>query len=157
MTPAPPPPDGDDGATSGSEHLVLAAGGVVLQRLAGEHHVLVVHRPNYDDWSLPKGHVDAGESTAAAAMREVAEETGVEVRVVRELGTTEHPIGARRKRVHWFLMERTPNATEPAERAADAEVDEAAWWATHVAMQRLTYPADQELVRSAIAASVQDD
>jgi len=156
MTPTPPLPDGDAATASASEHIVLAAGGVVIDRRGDEQRVLVVHRPAYDDWSLPKGHIDAGESPAAAAVREVVEETGVEARIVQELGSTVYSIGSRVKQVHWFLMERAPGASEPAERVPDAEVDGAAWWATEVAVRRLTHAADQELVRSAVSAPAQD-
>jgi len=155
MNATPPLLDDDDDARSGREHLVLAAGGVVVDRRAGEERVLVVHRPAYDDWSLPKGHVDSGESPAAAAVREVTEETGVEVRIIRELDPTEYPIGSRMKQVRWFLMERTPDTADPAERTADEEVDEAAWWDADVAVRLLTHPADRELVLSAIEASAQ--
>ena len=61
---------------------VEAAGGVVLD---GEGRVAVVHRPRHDDWSLPKGKLDPGESFEDAALREVEEETGVRGRLVREL------------------------------------------------------------------------
>jgi 8-oxo-dGTP diphosphatase len=155
MTPAPPPPDGDDVA-SGPEVLLLAAGGVVVDRRDGTPRVLVVHRPAYDDWSLPKGHVDAGEATTAAALREVAEETGVAAHIIGGLGATEYPVGPGRKRVHWFLMEPLPDAAEPAERTADLEVDVAMWWDAETAAQRLTHPEDRALVREALVASPQD-
>ena len=139
-------PDGI--VTSGA--LVLAAGGVVVDRRDGGQRVLVVHRPAYDDWSLPKGHIDAGETPSAAALREVTEETGVAARIVRELGTTQYRSGTLHKQVHWFLMERTPDSAEPTERTADAEVDVAAWWDADMAQRELTHPADRRLVRSAV-------
>ena len=145
MTPAQQLPDPD--------HVVLAAGGIVIDRRHGQQRVLVVHRPAYDDWSLPKGHLEAGEAPAAAALREVAEETGVLARIVGGLGTTQYPVGPKLKQVHWFLMERTPDASEPSDRDADTEVDVATWWGADVAQRELTHAADRELVRSAIAAS----
>src|SRR4051812_2537023 len=60
---------------------VRAAGGVVVH----EDRLAVVHRPRYDDWSLPKGKLDAGESWEDAALREVAEETGLRCRLLDEL------------------------------------------------------------------------
>jgi len=155
MTTAPQPPGREPDDTVAPGALVIAAGGVVIDRRDDRQRVLVVHRPAYDDWSLPKGHVDAGETPSAAALREVAEETGVAARIVRELGTTQYRSGTLHKQVHWFLMERTPDSAEPTERAADAEVDIAAWWDEDVAQRELTHPADRRLVGSAVATSSQ--
>lgn len=153
MTPAPSLPVGGDEVVPGPGDFVPAAGGVVIDGRNGQRRVLVVHRPAYGDWSLPKGHIDAGETPATAAAREVVEETGVAVRIVRELGTTEYAIGPRIKRVHWFLMERAPDAMEPDERPSDVEVDIAAWWDTDAADRRLTHAQDRELVRRALTPS----
>ena len=60
---------------------IEAAGGVVVR----DGQVALVHRPRYDDWTLPKGKLDPGESFEEAAVREVHEETGVRARLVREL------------------------------------------------------------------------
>jgi len=142
-----------DEADRRAEPRVSAAGGVVLDRRGGQERILVVHRPAYGDWSLPKGHIDAGEDAAAAALREVAEETGVAPRIIGELGSTEYRLGPVVKQVHWFLMARDPNAAEPDERTADGEVDIAAWWGADVAEQRLTHDADRALVRRALATA----
>ena len=69
---------------------VEAAGGVVVR----DGQVLLVHRPRYDDWTLPKGKLDAGESFEDAALREVEEETGLRCRLVRELPPVEYPVAA---------------------------------------------------------------
>ena len=61
---------------------MLAAGAVVCRRSDGGSEVLVVHRPKYDDWSFPKGKLDPGEHLLAATLREVEEETGLNVRLV---------------------------------------------------------------------------
>ena len=60
---------------------VRAAGAVVTRKGAAEWEVLLVHRPKYDDWSFPKGKLDPGEHEVTAAVREVAEETGLDVRL----------------------------------------------------------------------------
>ena len=70
--------------------LVRAAGGVVWRAGDGGTEVLLVHRPRYDDWSLPKGKLDAGETHEGAATREVLEETGYEVELGRELASTRY-------------------------------------------------------------------
>jgi len=66
---------------------VRAGGGVVLDP---EGRVALVHRPRYDDWTLPKGKLDRGESFEDAAVREVEEETGMRCRLVRELPSSEY-------------------------------------------------------------------
>ena len=65
--------------------VITAAGGLVFSVIDGETRVLVIHRPRYDDWSLPKGKHDAGESDDAAALREIREETNVTGRIVSRL------------------------------------------------------------------------
>jgi ADP-ribose pyrophosphatase YjhB (NUDIX family) len=143
-----------DGAAAGAAAptvaTVLAAGGVVLHTLDGVAHVLVVHRPAYDDWSLPKGHVDDGESPEDAALREVSEETGVAARIVRAAGTTEHEVelaeGRATKRVHWYVMRPAHAEADPSSRAPDAEVDRATWWPVDAALEDLTHAGERELL-----------
>jgi 8-oxo-dGTP diphosphatase len=132
---------------------VVAAGGVVLEGAADARRVLVVHRPAYDDWSLPKGHVEPQEELADAALREVLEETGVRARVVAEAGVTEHPVqvadGIATKRVHWFTMRPTDDG-DPAARRPDEEVDRAAWWPVEVALEGLTHVGERHLLARAL-------
>lgn len=129
---------------------IEAAGGVVLRAGVEGPEVLVVHRVRQDDWSLPKGHLDTDESTADAAVREVAEETGVDCAIVAALGATSYvgPLGP--KHVTWFLMR--PLAGDPATRPPDAEVDVARWLPTAGIEDLLTYPSDLDLVRAALDA-----
>ena len=93
---------------------IRAAGGVVWRRVEGIDgesgvEVAVIHRPRYDDWSLPKGKVSAGESDLEGAVREVLEETGFHVRVGRGLGETRYVkgdgAGMRPKVVRWWAMQ----------------------------------------------------
>ncbi len=129
--------------------IVTAAGGLVLDVADGRTRILVVHRPAYGDWTLPKGHVDPGEELAVAARREVLEETGVHARVVAPLGATSHRVGESRKQVHWFLMQPEPGGADPADRLPDDEVDAAAWWPRDDAALRLTYANERDLVAAA--------
>jgi 8-oxo-dGTP diphosphatase len=118
---------------------VRAAGGVVVRDGA----VLVVHRPRYDDWSLPKGKLEDGESWEEAALREVREETGVGGRLVRELDDDHYTDRkGRPKRVRWWLMQ--PVALDLRE--PDHEVDEVRWVPLADAQALLSYAHDRALV-----------
>ena len=132
---------------------VEAAGGVVLRGNATGPEVLVVHRVRYGDWSLPKGKLDPGEEHAAAAAREVAEETGVAATVGTELRQTIYPVPDGLKRVRWYLM--TPVDGDPDQRPADREVDVARWIPVAEAAPLLTYPTDAALLAEAVALSRQ--
>lgn len=130
--------------------MIEAAGGVVLRAgMSGGLEVLVVHRPTHGDWSLPKGHLDRGEAPEAAAVREVAEETGVACTVGVPLGTTSYPVGGDRKVVHWFLLEVVGG--DPADRTPDDEVDVARWIGIDEASSTLTHDTDLGLVTRAVA------
>jgi 8-oxo-dGTP pyrophosphatase MutT (NUDIX family) len=129
--------------------MIEASGGVVLRLHAGQVEALVVHRPAYDDWSLPKGHLEPGEDAVAAAVREVLEETGVTVEPVGTLPSTTYTTSVGPKRVAWFLLR--PIAGDPALRIPDAEVDEARWAPVRSLPGLLTYPNDMDVVRAAVA------
>jgi 8-oxo-dGTP diphosphatase len=117
---------------------VQAAGGVVLR----DGRVAVVHRPRYDDWSLPKGKLDPDESFEEAALREVEEETGLRCRLVRELPRVEYEVRGRPKLVRYWAMEvvgETP--FEPND-----EVDAVRWVDPDEALALLSYDRDREPV-----------
>ena len=123
--------------------MIEAAGGVVWRRTAkGVIKVLLVHRPRYDDWSLPKGKLDPGESHREAALREVEEETGLrcdaheellEVRYVDRKGRT--------KRVRYWAMEPIGGEFAPND-----EVDEVRWVCHEEIASLVSYPRDAEVV-----------
>jgi 8-oxo-dGTP pyrophosphatase MutT (NUDIX family) len=127
---------------------VRAAGGVVTRPgpggdAAGPLEYLVVHRPRYDDWSLPKGKLEPGESLEDAARREIAEETGVQVELGDVLPTSQYvDRHGRPKVVHYWRM--TPVGAQAW--APGEEVDETRWIAVAEAATLLTYEHDRRLV-----------
>jgi 8-oxo-dGTP pyrophosphatase MutT (NUDIX family) len=126
--------------------VVEAAGGVVRRRSpAGEEEVALIHRPRYDDWSLPKGKLEPGESGEEAALREVVEETGFRCRLAGPLPpVTYTDAKGRPKRVRYWLMEPLEGRFEPGH-----EADELRWCKTDEAVALLSYERDRELVRTA--------
>jgi 8-oxo-dGTP diphosphatase len=133
-------------SATGRRKRVEAAGGVVLRRRDGEPEVAVVHRPRYDDWSLPKGKLESGESFEQAALREVEEETGIRCSLGRELPRSSYQDHkGRSKTVRWFLME--PLAGEPpAPFEPNDEIDELRWLAPAEAIDLLAYEHDRRLL-----------
>lgn len=128
---------------------VRAAGGVILREGQGGYEVAVVHRPKYDDWSLPKGKLEAGESWEDAALREVAEETGYECALGSELSSAAYEDDkGRDKLVRWWLMRPLSG-----EFSANDEIDEMRWLAAAEAGDSLDYEHDRALVREALAAA----
>jgi 8-oxo-dGTP diphosphatase len=118
---------------------VKAAGGVVRH----DGRIAVVHRPRYDDWSLPKGKLDPGETSEEAALREVREETGLACELGRELSSTSyHDRKGRSKVVRYWLMEPVGGEFAPND-----EVDELRWLEPAEAAALLTYPRDAELAQ----------
>jgi 8-oxo-dGTP diphosphatase len=120
---------------------VEAAGGVV----ARDGRVLLVHRPRYNDWTLPKGKLDPGESFEDAAVREVEEETGLRARLVRELPATRYEVNGRPKVVRYWLME--PEGETPF--APNDETDEIRWVTPGRALELLSYDRDRDIVAAA--------
>jgi 8-oxo-dGTP pyrophosphatase MutT (NUDIX family)/phosphohistidine phosphatase SixA len=121
---------------------LIAAGAVVWQRSpSGEAEVAVIHRPRYDDWSLPKGKAHAGEALPLTAVREVVEETGQTVTLGPRLGTTSYPVPAGEKVVHYWLAHARGGDFRPGD-----EVDELRWLPVPKALELLSHPHDQTLL-----------
>ena len=125
---------------------VHAAGGVIVR----DGRIAVVHRPYREDWSLPKGKLEAGESFSAAAVREIQEETGFDVELGDELTEVRYEDHkGRPKLVRYWLMSITGG-----EFRANDEVDELRWLAPNDAIALLTYPNDHDVVREAAERTI---
>jgi 8-oxo-dGTP diphosphatase len=126
--------------------MIRAAGGVVVRRANGSREVVVVHRPAYDDWTLPKGKARKGESDEACAVREVEEETGLRCELGRELsGTSYLDSAGRQKNVRYWLMRPRRGTLLPSN-----EVDDARWLSFDDADRLLTYERDRAVLRAAM-------
>jgi 8-oxo-dGTP diphosphatase len=122
---------------------VKAAGGVVV---AEDGRIALIHRPRYEDWSLPKGKLNDGESWEDAAVREVQEETSLVCRCLEELDPHEYvDRKGRPKRVRWWRMA----VVEAPEFVVNHEVDQLRWVTPEEAERVLTYEHDRALVRQA--------
>jgi 8-oxo-(d)GTP phosphatase len=132
----------------------IPAAGALLWR-PGEQgpEVVLVHRPRYDDWSFPKGKCMPGEHVLITAVREVAEETGIEIILGRKLRTVRYLSDGRPKQVDYWAgrpaVQTLAGADEPAEPAPftpNEEVNELSWLPLTAAGDQLTYQHDTEVL-----------
>jgi 8-oxo-dGTP diphosphatase len=120
----------------------VRAAGAVLWRPAGiGAQVALVHRPKYDDWSFPKGKLEPGEHVLQAAVREVAEETGLRVTLGYRLPPVGYLAGGTRKRVDYWAA---TAVSGPDRFVPSSEIDALAWLALGAAAERLSYQRDVE-------------
>lgn len=127
---------------------VFAAGVLLWRRQKGILQIAMVHRPAYNDWSWPKGKLDAGESSVTAAFRETAEETGFTCRIGIPLPTSYYQLSKGRiKQVRYWAAQPTNAGGE-----LEHEVDEIAWVDAHKAGEKLTYPWDGTLAAAMLNA-----
>jgi len=123
----------------------IFAAGAVLWRPNGDAaapEVAIIHRPRYDDWSLPKGKVDAGETEPVTAVREVREETGYTAQLGRRLTAVSYPVEQGVKKVRYWAARKVGGEFCP-----NAEVDELKWLPVTEAMKQLGYPHDRKVLR----------
>ena len=133
---------------------IMAAGGVVhRENGAGKRKFLLVHRPRYDDWSLPKGKLNRREGFLEAALREVREETGLLGRVLERIDKVEYwyrwkendePVRYH-KIVYFFLIEHQGGDIEDH----DFEVDEVRWFPLAEAERMASYESEREILHKA--------
>ncbi|OKH65728.1 NUDIX hydrolase [Mycobacterium sp. SWH-M1] len=123
---------------------ILAAGAVLWrpEESTGTPEVAVIHRPRYDDWSLPKGKLERGETEPVAAVREIEEETGFRAHLGRRLASVSYPVGDATKRVRYWMAR-----SVRGEFAANEEVDELKWLPAEDAMSQVHYALDRKVLR----------
>lgn len=118
---------------------VIAAGAIPWRLVHGEPHVLLIHRPRYDDWSWPKGKLDAGESIPECAIREVREEIGLKITLGIPLAATAYTVRNKTKVVYyWAAHIGSGTVAEPD----GGECDQVRWVPAQEARSLLTNPSD---------------
>ena len=125
----------------------MRAAGAVVTRKGGD--VLLVHRPKYDDWSFPKGKLDPGEHAITAAVREVAEETGLDIRLGPALAPQRYRMSNGRMKAVDYWTGRVIGSDDVGAYQPNAEIDCVEWVPWRAAMQRLTYAYDRRTLTEA--------
>lgn len=125
---------------------IVAGGAVVIRKNGKNTQILLVHRPKYGDWGLPKGKVKTDEQIPVAAVREVAEETGVKTILRRSLGQTNYRVSGKNKTVYWWLASETGSIPWKP----NGEIDQVAWVDAKQARQRLSYTDEKEILDRAL-------
>jgi len=124
---------------------IVAAGAVVARKGPGGTEILLVHRPKYDDWSFPKGKLDPAEHIVTAAVREVAEETGLDIRLGPPLGKRTYTVanGSHKlKDVHYWVG-RVVGGSDVSSYRLNDEIDQVQWVPLDDAAARVTYDRDR--------------
>ena len=128
---------------SADVNVIKAAGGVLCRSGAsGKTEIVIVHRPGYDDWTLPKAKTDPDETPEECALREVREETGYKCELLRPLGCTAYVDRRGRNKVAcYWVMKVLSGRFRPG-----GEVDRLLWVSIPDAIRRLTYERDKTLL-----------
>ena len=126
-----------------NELLIQAAGAVLWRKSdTSQLEIAVIHRPRYDDWSLPKGKVESGESHISAGYREIQEETGYESTFGPEIGTVVYKLEGAPKEVRYWAAAATVKTGTPNPQ----EVDEVLWLEPKKAKEKLSNKDDRAIV-----------
>jgi len=130
--------------------LIRAAGGLVWRVNKNQPEILVIHRSRYNDWALPKGKLKDGEHWDAAALREVAEETGYRAEIVSFADSLFYYVSEQPKLVIFWNM-RIKKEIPESERVTDSpdEGDRVKWLTLDKALEKITYEDEKELIRGA--------
>jgi 8-oxo-dGTP diphosphatase len=135
-------------ASSKAKEHIFAAGTVVFKGRGLNQKIAVIHRPHREDWSFPKGKIDAPESAPAAAVRETLEETGLHVVLHQSLSPQEYIFDNLPKTVFYWRA----RLVKPPVFVPNEEADQLVWVSLKAALKLLTYEVDRQLAKEAFKA-----
>jgi len=138
-------------AVAAGRPVVRAAGLVVWRQGASGTEVLTVHRPVWQDWVLPKGHIDEGELPPETACREFAEESGYRGVATRPVAVIDYPVKNTTKRVYWWVGRLADSSCRAPENPR--EIDAVTWRPVADALAALTYADERQVLTKALALS----
>ena len=127
-----------------NKSVIQAAGGILWKKDGGEKKIAIVHRHKHDDWSLPKGKVDKGETWKKTALREVLEETGFEAKVKKYAGSISYLLEGKPKVVLFWHMK----IKSEKKNKMNGEVDQVRWVTVEEAEKLLDYPEELTVIKS---------
>jgi len=125
---------------------MIRAAGALLWRETGDLtvEIALIHRPRYDDWSLPKGKIELGETALQCAYRELLEETGIRATFTRQLGSVEYEESGQQKRVKYWAAHCALNQSKFI---ANEEVDQLKWLPVSEALAAVTHESDKSIIQ----------
>jgi 8-oxo-dGTP diphosphatase len=127
-----------------NKSVIQAAGGILWKKDGGEKKIAIVHRHKHDDWSLPKGKVDKGETWKKTALREVLEETGFEAKIKKYAGSISYLLDGKPKVVLFWHMK----IKAEKKNKMNGEVDQVRWVTVEEAEKLLDYPEELTVIKS---------
>jgi len=126
--------------------MIRAAGALLWREVDSRNlEIALIHRPRYDDWSLPKGKIEGGETALQCAYREVFEETGIKASLTRQLGTVEYEESGELKRVIFWSAH---CSLDTGTFVVNEEVDELVWFTPEDALVKATHDSDRQIIDS---------
>mgnify|MGYP000524490299 FL=1 len=126
--------------------MIRAAGALLWREVDSRNlEIALIHRPRYDDWSLPKGKIEGGETALQCAYREVFEETGIKASLTRQLGTVEYEESGELKRVIFWSAH---CSLDTGTFVVNEEVDELVWFTPEDALVKATHDSDRQIIYS---------